>query len=667
MSKPLLIEIGLEELPADPLIKELGNIETKWKKVLDEYRFSTDFSFFFTPRRFTFWHREFSPHQPNEIKEFFGAPIQIAFKDGNPTKACEGFARKCGVEISDLDRAEKGGKEVLYFKKEIVGKSIEVLLEEMILKFLASLNFGKTMRWGDGKYNFIRPIHSVLTMFGTENIPVSIFGVESKAETFGHRTSDNQRIALSHTGDYFCNLPKNGVMLKQSERRLTILNQFDKLENSENIKIEIDSDLLAEVVAITEEPTALIGNFDNKFLELPDEVIVTSMREHQRYFPVYQNGILTNKFVVVSNAFTNDFSQVVSGNERVLLARLSDALFFYKNDLKRGLVSDGLEKLIFIKGLGTMSDKIQREQKIASAISETYFNKSVDSTLEKAINLAKTDLMTEMVYEFTELQGLMGSYYAEKLGENSEIVTAIREQYLPDGEKGDLPTTEKSSILAMSYKLDLLFGLFSIGHIPTGSRDPFGLRRAVNGIIRISLDRKIPFNLKNIFEKIAPIYSDIDFKKLETFFFDRILNFYNDVNPSIVKSVLATNILKIDSGIRAVDKISKSSDFTEKLSTFKRVANILKDSKLDGQVNSNLLSEPAEIKLFQEFVNFENATFDNDFDYLNRLFDLKPHLDNFFENVMVNVDDENIRDNRKNLMAKIYTSFLVISDIKLIS
>ena len=670
MKKPLLIEIGLEELPAEPLIKELKNIETKWKKILNEYSLSTDFQFFFTPRRFVFWHREFLSQQPNQIKELFGAPIKIAYKDGIPTKACEGFARKCGVSVEELETGQKGGKDVLYYKSEEVGKKLESILEEMVLKFLTSLNFGKSMRWGDGKYNFIRPIHSIVSMLGDRNIPITIFGVESKAETFGHRTSEIRVIPLTHTGDYFCNLPKNGVMLKQKERELTILNQFEKIEKEKNIKIEVNSDLLNEIVAITEEPTSLIGTFEKQFLELPDEVIVISMREHQRYFPVYKNGDLTNRFIVVSNAYTNDFSKVISGNERVLRARLSDALFFYRNDLKRGLIQDGLEKLIFVKGLGTMSDKIEREQKVASVLAENYMFRDLKN-LEKAVNLAKTDLMSEMVYEFTELQGLMGSYYAEKLGENPQVVTAIREQYFPNGESGEIPTTELSSIVAMSYKLDLLFGLFSIGHIPTGSRDPFGLRRAVNGIIRISHNQNMRFDLEKIFRQLSDNYQNFDFQKLKEFFFERVLQFYGDINPSIVKSVLAveTEITDIDKKVKAINSIVLADGFEKKLSTFKRVTNILKDSNIQnmGNVKKELFQKDAEKELFEVFQKIRDRDFSNYQSKLQELFNLKPHLDNFFENVMVNSKDENLKENRKNLMAIIYKEFLEISDIKEIS
>ncbi len=667
MKKPLLIEIGVEELPAEPLLKELKNIEKKWKAVLEEFNLVTEFSFFYTPRRFVLWHREFLQKQPDQEREMFGPPVAIAFKDGEPTRACESFAKKCGVEISQLSRSEKNGKEVLYYSYTEEGHPLYNILEEMVLKFLISLNFGKSMRWASGEYNFIRPVHSVVSMLGSENIPINIFGVESKLESFGHRSADNPIIHLTHTGDYFCNLPKQGVMVKPKERELTILNQFEKLESAENIKIEIDEGLLHEVVAITEEPTSLLGSFDDKFLELPDEVIVTSMREHQRYFPVYKDGELTNRFVVVSNALTDDFSNVVAGNERVLRARLSDALFFYHNDLKNGLVADGLQKLVFVEGLGTMADKINREEVIAKYLAEQYKISELD-VVERSVQFSKRDLMTEMVYEFTELQGLMGSYYADKLGENGEVVTALREQYLPDGESGEVPSTKISAVVAMSYKLDLLFGLFSIKHIPTGSRDPFGLRRAVNGVIRTALAHNFPFNIDDVFEALKDNYSEFEFAKLREFFFERVLHFYKDINPSVVKSVLSveSEILEIDKKVVAISEIVKDSNFEERLSTFKRVTNIIKDVELSSlsALNESILIESAEVELYSEFKRVRSLEFDNYQIKLETLFGLKPLLDSFFDSVMVNVDDSSVKENRQTLMGEIYREFTTVSDIK---
>ncbi len=662
----LLIEIGVEEFPAEPLLREIPNISPKWESILKEYGFNASFNIFFTPRRLTLWHREFPAQQETIIKESFGAPLNIAYQNGEPSKAFYSFAQKCGAEPHQIGKAIQNGKEVLYFRQEQSGKPIENLLQTMLNKFLLSLNFGKSMRWGNGEFNFIRPIHSIVSMLGDQHIDLNLFGISSKTRTFGHRNF-SQNIELTHVGDYFCNLPKNGVIVKQSERELIILDGLKKLELEHNFKIEIDPGLLDEVVALTEDPRVLLGTFESRFLEIPSEVIVTSMREHQRYFPVYRDGKLLNHFVVVSNAITDNYKNVIAGNERVLRARLSDALFFYENDIKRGLIGDRLKNLVFVDGLGTLADKVERERKIAENLANNY-NLQDFNSLDRAVSLSKNDLLTEMVGEFTELQGIIGGYYAIKLGENPEVAKAISEQYLPAGENNKLPSNLLSSIVAMSYKLDLLFGLFSIGHLPTGSRDPFGLRRAVNGIIRIALNQKLNFNFDEVAKSLKPLYREFNIEKLREFFYERLLNFYSEDNSSVVKSVLLveSEILKIDEKLTAIREFVKREDFDSQLSTFKRVANILKDEKIAelGEPNSSLYLDEAEIELY---ASFKNNIHENYQAKLQALFNLKPQLDKFFERVMVNVPEVEIRENRKKLMALIYREFLTISDIREIS
>jgi glycyl-tRNA synthetase beta chain len=680
--KPFLIEIGVEELPAEPLLKELPNIGKKWEEILKKFNFETKFEFFFTPRRFVLWHREFAEKQPDTEVEMFGAPLSIAYKNGEPTKATESFAKKCNTTIENLSKIEKNGKEVLYFVKKETGKNITDVLEEMLNSFLKSLNFGKSMRWGMGEFEFIRPIHSVVTMLGDHNIPVSIFGVTSEPFTFGHRNSDISKdgLKLTHTGDYFCQLPKHGVIVTQKERQREIELAVRNIEREQNISVDLDSDLLDEVVAITEKPTVLIGTFDEEFLELPNEVIITSMKSHQRYFAVFNQDKtkLLNKFIVVSNSLTDDFSEVVSGNERVLRARLSDALFFYKNDLKRGLKLDGLESLLFIKGLGSMLEKVEREKFIAEKLFDYLNLDASKENLLKAVNLSKADLMSEMVYEFTELQGLMGGYYADKLGESKDISVAISEQYMPSGDSDNLPSTQFSATVALSYKLDLLFSLFSIGQIPTGSRDPFGLRRAVVGIIRIVNEFDFDLDLDSIISMLSENYKTFDTSSLKEFFFERIINFYeihHKINVSITRSVLntkETNLSKIDKKIKSVNEFIQRADFEENLSTFKRVANILKDIDIFNvkkSVNIDLFEEskPEEKILFEEVQKLKNSNFNSYFEQLESLFSVKKYLDNFFDNVIVNAENIEVKENRQAILIELYQLFLQVSDIKEIS
>ncbi|OHD86382.1 MAG: glycine--tRNA ligase subunit beta [Sulfuricurvum sp. RIFCSPLOWO2_02_FULL_43_45] len=674
MLKPLLIEIGVEELPAVPLLKELSEIEKKWLAVLEKNALAGEFEFYYTPRRLVLWHREFKTHQDDRVEEFYGAPVEMAIKDGAPTPAALGFAKKCGVEFDQLMRAEKGGKEVLYFSRSVAGRSSSEILGEMIEQWIKSLNFGKSMRWGSNHESFIRPIRWINATLGEDLVEVELFGVRSSLETYVHRISHFEAKAVNSIHHYFDLLKEGSVNLYPQSRRESILANFAALESEHGITIEVDVDLLDEVVAITEHPTPLLGSFDESFLELPPEVIITSMKEHQRYFPVFKEGKLINAFVVVSNALTDDFTHVIEGNQRVLRPRLSDALFFYRNDLKKGLSTEGLEKVVFMNGLGTLAEKITREKVVASTIANLIYDNINPDHLERAMELAKADLMSEMVYEFTELQGLMGYYYALALGEDAEVATAIKEQYLPSGEESALPSTMLSAIVAMSMKVDTLIGMFSIGEIPTGSRDPFALRRAVNGIIKIAVAHQIPLNFSTLIDQLASIYPQgKEYKKnVETFVIERLAGAYIGVNPSIIQSVVAKDahveldLLEIDRKIRAVASIASSDTFIEAFSTFKRVSNILKDEAMDKgfSVNESLFENDAERNLFTLAKAVIESEYETLEERLDALFALKAPLDTFFDNVMVNAEDLNVRANRKALVGMIYAELYAIADIK---
>jgi len=670
MLQTLLIEIGVEELPAVPLLKELKNIEKKWAKILEEKSLLCDFEFYYTPRRLVLWHREFRTAQEDSTEEFFGAPVAIAFDaEGSPSKACEGFARKCGVSVDELSRNEKGGKEVLYYKKDVKGQESKSLLEPMITEFMKSLNFGKSMRWGSLQESFIRPIRWLNVMMNDELLEVELFGISSAKETYVHRIASFDAQKTDGAKEYFDVLKEGAVSLYPEDRRKTILDGFDTIEKETGLVIERDQELIDEVVAITESPTALLGNFDETFLRLPPEVIISSMKEHQRYFPVFKDGMLTNKFIVVSNALTDDFSKVIEGNEKVLRPRLADGLFFYDNDLKRGLVNDGLEKVTFMNGLGSLIDKIAREKKIAVKLAQAY---DVDTQkVERAVELSKADLMSEMVFEFTDLQGVMGCYYATAQNEDDEVALAIKEQYLPNGEDADLPSTKVSAIVALATKLDTLIGLFSVKQIPTGSRDPFALRRAVNGIIRIVNAYDFDLDISSFEELFSSEYENFDYALVQDFILERINQFYK-VNPSIIKAVIAAGELDlcvIDAKVKALDTIVSSQSFSESFSTFKRVANITKDVNLDAElsVSSDLFDTDAEGSLYTAYTEVTTKTYPSFEEHLDALFSLKPHLDTFFEKVMVNADDEKVKTNRKNLVSSVYKSFKNIADIKEIS
>jgi len=678
MKQPLLIEIGVEELPAIPLLKIVKNIEISWKKLLDEYKLSSDFNFVYTPRRLVLRHEAMPQMQEDSTIELMGPPVAAAFRDGEPTQAALGFARKCGADLSELGRAQKGKTEVLYFKKEEKGAQTDSLLQEMLEKWLASMAFGKMMRWGDRSDEFIRPVRWLQVRLGEYSVPVELFGVQSGTQTCVHRMVSYDAVEVPAIDAYEKVLEEGAVMLEPSQREALILEQFDALEAEHGIVIERDRALLAEVVAITENPKALVGNFDALFLELPPEVIITSMKEHQRYFPVFENGKIANKFVVVSNAYTDDYSKVVAGNERVLKPRLSDGLFFYRNDLKKGLSTEGLEKVQFIDGLGTLADKIKREKHIALRLLGLYMDKleaqtgksaaELEKLMDRAVELAKADLMSEMVYEFTELQGLMGYYYAKALGEDPLVYHAIKEQYMPVGEGAELPGSLFSAIVAMSIKLDTLLGLFSVGKIPTGSKDPFALRRAVNGIVRIVTDNDIPFHIDDMLTLLKGEYAPFDTDVLKAFILERI-NKSLDANPSVIAAVLASGELDINGiakKVAALNEIVSSDEFKEQFATFKRVANISKDVDLDGDlsIDISLFKEDAEVSLYNAYEKVLNGEYPDYKTRLEALFGLKRELDAYFDDVLVNAEDEDLKRNRLHMIASIYKTFRDIADIK---
>jgi len=547
-------------------------------------------------------------------------------------------------------------------------------------KWLNAMAFGKMMRWGSLSDEFIRPLRWLQVRLDNEVVDVELFNVNSGDTTFVHRMVNFDAVKVENIADYDKILEEGKVTLYPKEREARILAEFDALEKEHGIEIERDLDLLAEVVAITENPKSLLGAFDELFLELPAEAIIASMKEHQRYFPVFEEGKLANKFIVVSNAVPDngDYAKVVAGNERVLKPRLADGLFFYRNDLKRGLITDGLEKITFMDGLGSLTDKIDREKSIALALLDLYMEQVKAETgrdeatlkilMDETVTLAKADLTSEMVYEFTELQGLMGYYYAKALGKEAEVYTAIKEQYFPLGEGAELPSSTFSAIVAMAIKLDTLVGLFSVGKIPSGSKDPFALRRAVNGIVRMVIKYDLTFELNSILETLNKQYASYETDKLVEFMLERIRK-STDANPSVIAAVLASgerDVNEINKKVSALNGIVSSDIFKEQLSTFKRVANISKEVDLEGElvVDESLFAESAESELYSEYKALVAVSYDSYSEQLNAMFGLKTKLDSYFDDVMVNSEDEALKNNRKNTIASIYKSFKEIADIQ---
>ncbi|ANE36028.1 glycyl-tRNA synthetase, beta chain [Campylobacter iguaniorum] len=666
-----LIEIGVEELPAIPFLKELKNIKPKWKSLLDEFGLRSEFEFDYTPRRLVL-SGDIPEFAPDLEVENIGAPKQVALQNGSWSAAAKSFANKCGISEDELSFKEIKGKEVLYHKSVVKGKATDELLLVMLDKFIHSLNFGKSMRWGNGEHEFIRPIRSLVCILGERSLDFEIYGVRSKKGFYPHRKFGYDLVKFDSIDEYFAKLEQNGITLKSALRKEKILSEFKQIEAKSGLKIELDLELLDEVVAITEYPTALLGEFEKEFLEVPSEVIITSMKENQRYFPLHDaSGKLSNHFVVVSNQICDDYSLIIRGNEKVLRARLSDAKFFWESDLASEFSSEKLKTITYLTELGSMYDKEIRERDIARSLAKIYdrelrfeFDGDYEHELDRAVMLSKADLTTGMVYEFTNLQGVMGGYYAAYRKENPFVIDAIKEQYLPSGEGSLCPRTLFSSIVAISCKLDSLIGLFSINKIPNGNKDPYALRRAAAGIIKIVLNLDINFDVKNVLNSIKSGYKEFDIKALESFIYDRLYTMY-DANTSVIKACLnsgESDLKRLNSAILALDEISKSDSFKENFSTFKRLANIIKDSEILS-VDESLFEDESEKELNAKFKVLSLDESDI-LKYLNELFGLKDAIDKFFDSVMINHENPNIKANRIALIGQIYKAFLKVADIK---
>lgn len=676
MKTEVLIEILSEELPAIPFLKEEPKILQKWNAKLKEYFFSSEFEFFYTPRRMVLLCRDFPTQQDNQQIEFFGPPVEIAYIDGDKSKglskAGEGFVRKCGSQ--KIGSIYKDGKEVLYFSKIQEGESSATLLPRMIKEWLESLSFGKSMRWGSLQESFIRPIRNVAVLFEGRGLEFEVFGITSRLQTYVHRDCGFEPKEFFSIEQYREILENNGVILDPKERERRILEDFKTLESTYEVKVEIDLDLLAEVVAITEYPRAVLGRFDEEFLTLPQEVIITSMKENQRYFAIHKDGKLYNGFAVVINSMSQSVEQIIKGNQKVLRARLSDAMFFYHNDLLKPLASYDLSKIAFVEGLGSIADKVERESKIAKYLFENNAcNPKCLSRLLEAVKISKSDLLSEMVGEFPELQGIMGEYYAlEEMKKgvalrDEQIAKSLREQYLPNGEGDSLPTDKFSSIVALAYRLDLLLALFSIGKIPSGSKDPFALRRSGNAILRIVNEQNISLTCQTL-EDMSKLcsYASFDVKRVWEFLLERIEGVIR-VNASILRSVIAGSERELSGIVKkalALHQVFEGSDKEALVSTFKRVANITKDIQEAKAVSQDLFELQEEKDLFEHANQIKNQNYENIHAYIQALFTLKTPLEKFFDHVMVNVENEALRENRKALIYQIYQMFLEVGDIK---
>ncbi|WP_231170631.1 glycine--tRNA ligase subunit beta [Helicobacter pylori] len=694
-SDELLVEILVEELPAQALLNEYKEMPKKLHTLFQKHALEVgNIEIFYTPRRLCLLVKDFPLLTQETKEEFFGPPVKIACNHQDKTQGLNalglGFYQKLGLkDHQHFQTAFKNNKEVLYHAKIHAKEPTKDLIMPIVLEFLEGLNFGKSMRWGNVEKSFIRPIHNICVLFNGENfndIEVKEYGFKTKQATKAHRQESFDFIQVDSPKAYFEVLEKKHVILDPKKREAKILQEIKELETKYHIIVEIDRDLLDEVVAITEYPSVLLGEFDKAFLKLPSEIITTSMKENQRYFAAFnqksqESPTLHNGFIVVSNAINKDKQKIIAGNQKVLKARLSDAVFFYENDLKKPLDNAPLESVVFVQGLGTLKDKMEREAIIAQYLTQKYassLNMPLEKALElvsRAVRIAKADLLSEVVYEFSELQGIMGYYYALKQNENELVALSVKEQYLPASENAPLPSSVFSAIVALSLKLDSLFSLFSVGKIPSGSKDPFALRRLSFGLLKIiahyGLEFDLKADLKNLFEKVG-VYQSFDLEVLEKFLLERFNNLI-DCNPSIIRSVLNTNerdIVKIIQKVKALKRFLDDPKNAQKkellFSAFKRLANINKDRNPNesSEFFISLFKELQEHALFEAFNAIKTSAFESLDSKIEAYFGLHAPLEEYFKSVLVMDKDIEIQKNRKNFLWSVYQSFLEIGDIK---
>jgi len=686
-SRDLLIEIGTEELPPKALPGLSAAFEREVAAGLDKQSLDHGgITRFATPRRLALLVSGLQECQDEASVEKFGPALKAAFDDaGNPTKAAEGFARSCGVSVQDLAEKSDGKVTKLYYQATKAGEQTTHLLPGIITTALANLPIPKRMRWGASMEEFVRPVHWVVILFGEEVVPATILGVDAGSSTRGHRFMHPEAITLGSPAEYSTALQDTGfVMPSFAERKEAVRKQIQAQADQLKAVIDIDEELLEEVTALVEWPVALTGSFDKRFLEVPKEALVSSMKKHQKCFTLEdsQGRILPN-FITVSNLVSKDPARVIAGNERVIRPRLADAAFFFEQDKKSSLASrqDKLKTVIFEQSLGTVYDKSQRVGQFARFIAGKLGYD--ENKAGRAAELAKCDLLSGMVGEFADLQGIMGSYYALHDGEDKEVARAIDEQYLPRFAGDDLPETHTGIALALAERLDTIVGLFGIGQPPTGSKDPYALRRAALGILRIVVEKQLDLDLADCVSNAVshflalPKADNLEVTVLD-FIFERFRAWYADegVRANIflaVDAVRSTRPRDFDLRIHAVQDFTSLKEAEALAMANKRVSNILSklDTQPDQETDASLLTEEAEkqlaAKIDQLLEQVEPMLVQQEYSKaLTAMASLQTNVDRFFDEVMVNTDDEKVRMNRQSLLQKLRHLFLQIADISLL-
>lgn len=686
MSKRYLLEIGTEEIPARLVADALEQLKNNSIKILNDNKMIYEkVEVYSTPRRLTLIIEGLNNNTEDLVETVKGPSKKISFDEsGEPTRALLGFMKGQGVQLSDVSIQDFNGEEYVYAKVVKKEKPIEEVLSVEMINLIKSINFPKSMRWGGKNLKFARPIRWILSILDNEVVGFNLEGIESSNITKGHRFLGSQHIVVDSVDNYKSLLKDNFVILDQKERKEIIKYGSEKLVKEKGGNLYIDNNLLDEVTNILEYPTPMIGRIKDEYLKLPEDVVITPMKEHLRFFPVFDDkNRLLPYFISIRNGNDEHTDIVVKGNEKVLGARLEDAKFFYEDDIKNPLefYVDQLKNITFQERLGSIYDKTNRIVKLSDKIGDYLeVGEETNKNISRAGFLSKADLVTKIVSEFTELQGKMGKEYAHISGENEIVSLAIFEQYLPRFSGDKLPTTTAGAILSITDKLDSIAGLFAIGIQPTGSQDPFALRRAALGIINIILDKKLNLSLKELIDFALYIYVEenslaFDYDKVRNeimdFFIGRIRNMFSDlkIRYDIIEAVISTQSDDIyDMKIRAnkLNQWLNQEDIHGILETFNRVSTLAKDHN-STEVKRDLLSED-EIGLYDSYNNIESKVltliekkeYDKALDLLSTL---NNPISEYFEKVMVMVEDENLKNNRLALLRKIYNTMMMVGDL----
>ena len=679
MAKDLLFEIGAEEIPAGFMPNILGQLKQLAETKLNDAHLPFEsIATYGTPRRLALIVKGLADTSAEISERHKGPSASIAYDaDGNATKAAIGFARGKGLDVADLV-VEDG---YIYAETKTAGVAAKDIVTDMLPQLITGLNFPKSMHWGNLDAKFVRPVRWLVALLDEEVIPVEFATVKSGNVTRGHRFLGADEITIKNAASYVDTLKENFVMVDQDARRELISKQLHDMAASKNASIVWDDDLLEEINYLVEWPTALCGGFEESYLALPDAAIITPMKDHQRYFPlVDQNGKLLPMFLTVRNGSDHSIEVVQAGNERVLRARLDDAKFFFNEDRKKPLIDrqDGLTKIVFQEGLGNLADKTERLLKLGRVFGEECgLHEDAAVVLERATELAKTDLTTGMVTEFTELQGVMGKEYALLDGESPEVAEAIFEQYLPRFAGDVLPQTEAGKVLSIIDKVDNIVATFSRGLIPTGSQDPYALRRQTIGILNILLGSEWNISLRPIFKSSMELLNvpaekqDELLGQVEEFFTLRLKNIFLDreVPHHVIDLLLSNNELSVADAEGLVNALlaNRIDENVELVQAYTRMYNLVKDVEYTG-VNSDLLKEDAEKALFEAASKASEASLAaweaNDYAAVVAVpATLVPAINKFFEDVMVMDKDEAIKANRLQLVRLAYSVMAIIGDI----